>query len=154
MNRLLAAFCIVAGLCASVAHADANSAFAAYFDHRERLHYEVATRATSVARADTMVNGIYRLEDRASGRFIALITERGDLKGDSEGWSRVGPEGPIPTTERSWKSQQLRAEVMLVKALGTLVDRAPLWPRRGASVDSALGCLNCFVPVRQERRGD
>ena len=56
------------------------------------------------------MHGVYRLEDRASGRFIALITERGDLKGDSTGWSIVGPAGPVDLSDT--QARQLRREVM------------------------------------------
>jgi len=142
MNRLLAALCIVAGACGGPARADADSAAAAYFDHRERLQYDTAARSTSVARADTLVNGVYRLEDRASGRFIALITERGDLKGDSEGWSRVGPEGPVPLSEN--ELAQLRAEVMRSVAWDRLIeDRYGRGGGRRLILISAVNCPFC-----------
>ena len=55
MNRLLMALCIVTSLCGGSACADADGAAAAYFKHRERLHYDTSAHATSVARADTLV---------------------------------------------------------------------------------------------------
>ncbi|MEO8153860.1 MAG: hypothetical protein ABI605_12375 [Rhizobacter sp.] len=110
--KSLAMHCLVAlaFLAATDALADANSAKAAYFQNREKLSYEVQSAASSVAREDTLVRGVYRLEDRASGRFIALITERGDLKGDSTGWTIVGPDGPVDLTDA--QARQLRQEVM------------------------------------------
>ena len=142
MNRLLTALCIVASLFGGSVRADANGAARAYFDHRERLHYDNSARSTSVARADTLVNGVYRLEDRASGRFIALITERGDLKGDSEGWSRVGPEGQIPLTDT--ELAQLRAEVMRSVAWDKLIeDRYGRGGGRRLILISAVNCPFC-----------
>ncbi len=142
MNRLLMALCIVTSLCGGSACADADGAAAAYFKHRERLHYDTSARATSVARADTLVNGVYRLEDRGSGRFIALITERGDLKGDSEGWTRVGPEGPIPLTDT--ELAQLRAEVMRSVAWDRLIeDRYGRGGGRRLILVSAVNCPFC-----------
>jgi hypothetical protein len=142
MNQLLAFLCILASLGAGSARADSDSAAAAYFEHRERLHYDNAARSTSVARADTLVKGVYRLEDRASGRFIALITERGDLKGDSEGWSRVGPEGPVPLTTA--ELAQLRAEVMRNIAWEQLIeDRYGRGGGRRLILLSAVNCPFC-----------
>ena len=118
---LLRAVCVIAlaAWASGLARADANTAAAAYFRNLERLNYDTAARATTTARGDTLVQGVYRLEDTATGRLIALITERGDLKGDSSGWSRVGPDGPVGLTEI--EAAQLRAEVMRSVAWDRLI---------------------------------
>jgi len=90
--------------------ADADSAAAAYFNNLAKWHYDISARASTIVSSDTLVRGVYRLEDRASGRFIAMITERGDLKGDSTGWSVVGKDGPEELNDVQLR--QLRREVM------------------------------------------
>ena len=116
--RATAAISLAAFAC-GFAQADASTAAAAYFKNLERLNYDTAARATTTARGDTLVQGVYRLEDTSTGRLVALITERGDLKGDSSGWSRVGPEGPVELTDA--EATQLRAEVMRSVAWDRLI---------------------------------
>jgi hypothetical protein len=101
------------------AHADAQSAASAYFRQLEQSDFDASRQATAIARPIALVHGVYRLEDRESGAFLALITERGDLRGDSGGWSRVAKEGiaPLPDTEMA----QLRAEVMRSVAWDRLI---------------------------------
>jgi hypothetical protein len=127
---------------ASLAHADAQSAADAYFRNLEKWHYDVAAQATVVARDDTLVQGIYRLENRASGRFIAMITERGDLKGDSNGWVIVGSEGPISLTAE--QRLLFRAEVMRNIRLDQLVPvRYGDGGGRSLILISAVNCPYC-----------
>jgi hypothetical protein len=106
---LLAATFICSGLPGG-AVADAQSAAQAYYRNLERSHFDTSRQATTLARPVILVEGVYRLEDRASGTFLALITERGDIRGDSSGWSRVTDQGIAPLSEQ--EMAQLRAEVM------------------------------------------
>jgi Thioredoxin-like domain len=92
------------------AHADAQSAALAYYRNLERSNYDTSRQATSIARPILLVHGVYRLEDRDTGTFLALITDRGDLRADSSGWSRVA-EGEI-TALSADEMAQVRAEVM------------------------------------------
>ena len=136
---------------AGLARADAQSAADAYFGNLEKWHYDVAARTTTVVRDDTLVRGVYRLEDRASGRFIAMITERGDLKGDSTGWVMVGADGPVALTPE--QRQQLRVEVMHHVRLDQLVAvRYGDGGGRSLILISAVNCPWCRVLEENLRR--
>ena len=69
-RRTLIAAALLAAL-PTLARADAAAAKNAYYRHLERWHYDIAREPDAVARTDTLVHGVYRLEDRSSGAFIA-----------------------------------------------------------------------------------
>jgi thiol:disulfide interchange protein DsbC len=110
-RRLFAIVAFAAGLLAATqAAADAGSAAQAFFGNLKRLHYDTSLQATAVADDRTLVSGVYRLEDKASGELIALITESGDIKGDSTGWSWIEEGGARPLSPA--EAAQLRSEML------------------------------------------
>ena len=65
--------------------ADAASAASTFFANVKRLGYETTLEASSVVDDRMLVDGLYRLEDKSSGELVGLITESGDILGDSSG---------------------------------------------------------------------
>jgi hypothetical protein len=94
-------------LAAGEASADATSAASAFFANLARFGHDASRKATVDRR--TLVTGVYRLED-TNGELVGLITESGDIIGDSTGWRWITREGTRPLSDK--ESTQLRAEIL------------------------------------------
>ena len=55
---------------------------AALVANLERLHYDAAPEAAAAVDDRTLVDGLYRLEDPATGQLVALYTASADVIGD------------------------------------------------------------------------
>jgi len=90
--------------------ADAASAASAFFANVKRLGYETTLEASSTVDDRTLVDGLYRLEDKSSGELVGLITESGDILGDGSGWRWITKNGMQALSSQD--AAQLRSEVL------------------------------------------
>jgi hypothetical protein len=98
---------LTSALGANAALADASSAASAFFANLARFGHDASRKATVDRR--TLVTGVYRLED-PNGELVGLITESGDIIGDSTGWRWITRDGTRPLS--SQESAKLRAEIL------------------------------------------
>ena len=114
MTRSTLARCLVSILAGSFAapdaFADAASAASTFFANVKRLGYETTLEAASMVDDRTLVDGLYRLEDKASGDLVGLITESGDILGDGTGWRWITKDGMQALSPQD--AAQLRSEVL------------------------------------------
>jgi hypothetical protein len=94
----------------SAAIADGKSAAYAYFRNLQKWSYETNYEAATTVTDNTLVNGVYRLEETSTGKFIALITESGNIKGGANGWYWIEKDAMRELNNDELK--QLRSEVM------------------------------------------
>jgi hypothetical protein len=101
---------VFVSLSTSVAMADGKSAAFAYFRNLQKWNYETSYEAATTVTENTLVKGVYRLEETSTGKFIALITESGNIQGGANGWYWIEKDEMRPLT--SDELRQLRSEVM------------------------------------------
>ncbi|HTT10742.1 MAG TPA: thioredoxin fold domain-containing protein [Burkholderiaceae bacterium] len=110
LTRCVALLVLASILPGQGALANGASAAANFFANLRRLGYDTKLEASSTADERTLVDGLYRLEDRSSGELVGLITESGDILGDSTGWRWITAQEPRPLSAQ--EAARLRAEVI------------------------------------------
>ena len=90
--------------------ADGKSAAFAYFRNLQKWNYETNYEAATTVTDATLVKGVYRLEETSTGKFIALITESGNIKGGANGWYWIEKDEMRELS--NYELKQLRSEVM------------------------------------------
>ena len=139
---------LLAGLlAASAAAADAVSARAALVANLERLHYDAAPEAAAAVDDRTLVDGLYRLEDPATGQLIALYTASADVIGDGTGWKWIDDSGLKPFSPE--EVGRLRAEAMRSIEWKRLVEVR--YGDGGGRRILLISAVNCPVCARMEK---
>jgi hypothetical protein len=128
---------------ADEACADATSAASTFFGNLKRLGH--AAPLDAKVDAQTLVTGVYRLEDSA-GQLVGLITESGDIIGDSSGWRWItkGETRPLSPEE----SARLRTEVLQSIDWGKLI--RVQYGNGGGRRIFLLSAVNCPICARME----
>jgi hypothetical protein len=85
---------------ASAAHADAESSRRAFYAQLHAKGFDIGRDAQTTVAKETVINGVYRVTQRGSNRFVSYITENGKLSGDSSGWRVVGSNTPLSPEDR------------------------------------------------------
>ena len=110
LARCLLVLILAGAFPARDAFADAASAASTFFANVKRLGYETTLEASSTVDDRTLVDGLYRLEDKSSGELVGLITESGDILGDGTGWRWITKDGMQALSPQD--AAQLRSEVL------------------------------------------
>lgn len=137
----------VIGICVCAdAAADEHAAAARFFATLHRFHQDTAVQADAVVDGRTLVDGVYRLEERGTGRFLALITESGDVIGDGQGWRWIDAEGFRPLAEA--EAGRLRGEILGAIDWRRLVEVR--YGRGGGRRILLVSAVDCPVCARME----